>query len=113
MPEIHALEPVNLREAWPNEAQDFTPWLADHLHLLGKELNLDLKDTATEVTLPVGGRVDIIATQADTDEKVVIENQLEDADDSHCLRLIGYAANSDANILVWVAQRFPPTTSAS
>ena len=108
MPEIHALEPVDLRKAWPNEAHNFTPWLANHLHLLGQELNLDLKDPMTEVTLPVAGRVDIIATQVDTGDKVVIENQLNGSDDSHCLRLMAYAANADANILVWVAQRFTP-----
>ena len=41
MPEINALEPVSLRQVWPDEARDFTPWLADHLHLLGAELNLE------------------------------------------------------------------------
>ncbi len=30
------------------------------------------------------------------------------SDDSHCLRLLGYAANSEANILVWVAGKFKP-----
>jgi hypothetical protein len=39
MPEINALEPVSLRQVWPDEARDFTPWLAAHLHLLGAELN--------------------------------------------------------------------------
>ena len=42
MPEIHELEPVNLREAWPDEARHFTPWLASHLNLLGDELELEL-----------------------------------------------------------------------
>ena len=106
MPEIHALEPVGLREAWPDEAQDFTPWLRDHLQLLGVTLNLALEPVASEVPLPGAGRVDIMAKQVSTEAKVVIENQLETSDDSHCLRLLGYAANADANILVWVAQDF-------
>ena len=35
MPEITALKPVSLREAWPREERDFTPWLADNIDLLG------------------------------------------------------------------------------
>ena len=108
MTEINALKPVSLREVWPNEAWDFTPWLADNLHLLGSKLNLELELVDTELTLPVAGRVDILAKQTSTEAKVVIENQLEESDDSHCLRLLGYAANADANILVWVARDFHP-----
>ena len=106
MPEVYVLEPVSLRQVWPDEARDFTPWLADHLHLLGAELNLALELVAVEATLPDAGRVDIIAEQISTKAIVVIENQLEASDDSHCLRLLGYAANADANILVWVARDF-------
>ena len=106
MPEIHALEPVRLGEAWPHEARNFTPWLADHLDLLGTELNLDLELEQIEATLPQAGRVDIIARQAGTGDRVVIENQLGMSDESHFLRLLGYAANAEANILVWVAQGF-------
>ena len=82
------------------------PWLAEHLHLLGSKLNLALQLVAVEATLPEAGRVDIIAEQVSTEAKVVIENQLGVSDDSHCLRLLGYAANAEANILVWVAQDF-------
>ena len=106
MPEIQHLKHVNLREAWPDEARDFTPWLANNIDLLGAKLGLSLEQVQTEVTLPGAGRVDIYAQKARTDAKVVIENQLGDSDDSHCLRLLGYAANAEANILVWVARAF-------
>ena len=108
MPEITALKPVNLREAWPDEARDFTPWLAANIHLLEDKLDLRLEQVQTEVTLPDAGRVDIRAQQAGTDTKVVVENQLGESDDSHCLRLLGYAANAEASILVWVARAFTP-----
>ncbi len=106
MADIHALEPVGLRDHWPHEANDFTPWLARNLSLLGAELNLVLELEGEEVTLPGSGRVDILARQATSGARVVIENQLGSSDDSHCLRLLGYAANADANILVWVARDF-------
>ena len=38
----------------------------------------------------------------------MIENQLEQSDDSHCLRLLGYAAGAEAGILIWVARDFTP-----
>ena len=43
MVNLGAIERVGLREAWPNEAQDFTPWLAENLDKLGEALGLDLE----------------------------------------------------------------------
>ena len=106
MPEIQPLEPVELREAWRHEAHDFTPWLAENIDRLGGKLNLRLEQVQAEVTLPRVGRVDLCARQAGTDALVVIENQLGESDDSHCLRLLGYAAGAEASILVWVARDF-------
>ncbi len=106
MPEVLPLKPVDLREVWSDEAQDFTPWLAKNIERLGAELGLRFEQVATEVTLPGAGRVDICAEQVGTGAGVVIENQLEDSDDGHCLRLLGYAARAEASILVWVARSF-------
>ena len=107
MSEIQPLEPVSLREAWPHETSDFTPWLAKNIGLLSKELHLEL--AREEVRLPGdAGRVDILAQQVGTGARVVIENQLEQSDDSHCLRLLGYAAGAEASILIWVARDFTP-----
>ena len=69
-------------------------------------MSLDLEDPQAEVTLPGAGRVDVLAHQVGTGERMVIENQLESSDDSHLVSLLGYAANADANILVWVARDF-------
>lgn len=106
MARIEPLQRVSPWDAWPHEAHDFTPWLASHIGRLADVLNLKLERVRTEVTLPRSGRVDICAQQAETDAIVVIENQLGRSDDSHCLRLLGYAANADASILVWVAGSF-------
>ncbi len=106
---VHVLEPVkSLWEVWSHEAHCFTPWLAKRLDRLGDALSMELKLEATEVTLPLAGRADIVARQAPTGAMVVIENQLGESDDSHCLRLLGYAADAEASIVVWLAQSFTP-----
>ncbi|MCY4157455.1 MAG: hypothetical protein OXF66_08530 [Gammaproteobacteria bacterium] len=106
MPDIQPLKPAELREAWHHEARDFTPWLVENIDRLGDTLDLKLEQVQAEVKLGHVGRVDICARQAGTDAKVVIENQLGESDDSHCLRLLGYAAGAEASILVWVARDF-------
>ena len=107
--ELHVLEPVkSLWEVWSHEAHRFTPWLADHLDRLGDALSMELKFEAREVRLPLAGQADIVARQIPTGAKVVIENQLGESDDSHCLRLLGYAADAEASIVVWVARSFTP-----
>lgn len=47
---LSRLEKVELREAWPNEASNFTPWLAepDNLAMLGDALGLSLELEAVE-----------------------------------------------------------------
>ena len=41
---LGSLEPVNLRTIWPNEARDFTPWLAQEGNppRLSDALNLEV-----------------------------------------------------------------------
>ena len=111
IPEIGKLEPVGLRTIWTREDWDFTPWLAQNLDQLGAVLDMELELIRPEVTLPSGaGRVDILAkVQLGEDEEtetVVIENQLEHSNSDHLARLLGYAANQNARILVWVTSGF-------
>ena len=99
------IERVDLREIWPNEATDFTPWLAENLSELGRVLELDLELQALEA--PVGGyALDILARDVGSGGKVVIENQLGTTDHSHLGQLLTYAAGFDATVAVWIAKEF-------
>lgn len=102
---LSSIEKVALREVWSNEAQDFTPWLAEHLSELGEALGLDLELEAREA--PVGGySLDILARDQGSDGPVVIENQLESTDHTHLGQLLTYAAGFDAHVIVWIAKEF-------
>ena len=104
--ELATIEKVDIREIWPDEASDFTPWLAENLSALGEALGLeDLELRSVEA--PVGGnKLDILAQDVRRDRTVVIENQLEKTDHSHLGQLLTYAAGYDANVAVWIAGEF-------
>ena len=95
------------REVWPNEAQDFTPWLAANLGELSDALDLELERPRTEV--PVGPYfLDLFAMDARSGRGVAVENQLDQADHSHLGQLLTYAVGLGAHILVWIASDFTP-----
>lgn len=101
--QLGRIEEVDLRQVWPHEANDFTPWLAEHLDLLGEALHLDL--TLVEAEGEVGPfAVDVVADAGSG--LVVIENQLEQTDHSHLGQLLTYAAGRDARILIWITPQF-------
>ena len=98
---------TNLRKVWPNEAKDFTPWLAEHLEYIGNILEMDLELVETESK--VGGySADILAkaenSESDTESYIVIENQLEDSNHDHLGKLITYASGKKAKAIVWVVK---------
>ncbi len=103
--EIGRIEEVAIREVWPDEASDFTPWLAKNLEVLGEELGMVLELKGTEV--PVGNYyLDILANEADRDAPVAIENQIAVTDNPHLGQLLTYAAGTKAKIVIWIATEF-------
>ena len=105
--QLGRLTSVDLREAWKDEAQEFTPWLAaeDNLSLLGEVIGLDLEVEATEQY--VGPfRADILCKDLRTGNWVLIENQLEATDHKHLGQLLTYAAGLEAVTIIWIAKRF-------
>ena len=105
-PNLARIERVSdLRATWPNEAQHFTPWLAENIAELGEALGMDLELQQTEA--PVGGySLDILATDLNGRRPVIIENQLEVTNHTHLGQLLTYASGFDAGVVVWVTREF-------
>ena len=105
--ELSRLEAVDIREVWPDEAQDFTPWLAEeeNLDILGETLGIELEFEAQEKD--VGDfRADILCRDTLNNSRVLIENQLERTDHSHLGQILTYAAGLEIHTVIWIAKEF-------
>ena len=101
---LSRMERIALRDVWPDEARDFTKWLAENISVLGDALGLELKVQQREAS--VGGySLDLLAADSDG-QSVVIENQLDSSDHDHLGKLLTYAGGRNASVVVWVAQEF-------
>jgi hypothetical protein len=105
--QLGQLEMVDLRKAWPDEAANFTPWLAEaqNLALPGESLGMELELASVEQMVGTF-KADILARDAETRNWVLIENQLTKTDHSHLGQIVTYAAGLDAKTIVWIAEVF-------
>ena len=107
MPTLNRLKEIkDLRTVWPNEAQDFTPWLSldENIALLSEAVGIDIIVSETESSV---GRfnVDIFASESGTDRKIIIENQLDTTNHDHLGKLITYASGKSANVIIWMVKQ--------
>ena len=109
MCELGRLQPVELRrdDIWPNEAQDFTPWLAEeeNLALLAETLNMELELEAQEIDIG-DFRADLLCRNTEDGSRVLIENQLAQTDHKHLGQILTYAPGLNVATIVWIAEEF-------
>ena len=109
MSQLGKLVKVELRKVWEHEARDFSSWLVqqENLDALGEQLGIEIEPLGTEVE---SGRfrIDILAKEPTTDERIIIENQLEPTNHDHLGKVITYAAGYDARYLIWIVKEVLP-----
>jgi hypothetical protein len=93
-----------VRELWPHEARDFTPWLLGNGDVLARALAIDL--ALDHIERRVGGfSLDVIGRDLTRGCVLVVENQLEATNHSHLGQLLTYAAGTGGASVVWIATR--------
>lgn len=105
---LSSLTRVPLREAWKNEAGDFTPWLAESDNLDGLAAVLGLSELVCVAIEHLVGKFKLDMLCTDGDDQVIIENQLDETDHKHLGQILSYAAGVGAKKVIWVAESFRP-----
>ena len=95
----------DLRSVWKHEANDFTKWLAkeENLNTLSEEIGIDIELVSTEAKTG-SFSTDILAVEANTNNKIIIENQLEATNHDHLGKIITYASGHDAKTIIWIVK---------
>ena len=106
MSDIAALEPVSIRDVWPDEAKDLTPWLASKPDLLSDALGMDLELEGQEVVVGQFS-ADLVFRDVGSRSLVVVENMVNKTDHDHVGKLITYGAGLDANLRRSPRREFP------
>lgn len=94
---------VELRHFWPDEARNFTPWLAkeENIQELSNTIGIDIEVEATEQFIG-NFKADIVARDISNDQKIIIENQLEKSNHDHLGKIITYASGVGASTIIWI-----------
>ena len=103
--EMGELTDVKVKDVWDHEAYDFTPWLAENLDKLSRVLDVEMDLEGKEMA--VGNlKADIVCRVPTDGSRVLIENQLENANLQHLGQVMAYLAGLEARTVVWVARDF-------
>lgn len=103
-PPVSRVTPIPAREVWPREEHDLTPWLAANLDVLEDHLGIGLELVEREHRI---GRYELdLLLRAEDDRVVIVENQFGTSDHGHLGQLLAYAAGTEADVVVWLAEAF-------
>ncbi len=107
--EIRRIQWVDsIREVWPNEDLDFTPWLKENLDVFEESLGFEFERDSIQREERTGNsasslKVDLVGT-TDSGQSVIIENQFGSSDHAHLGKVLTYTAAFEADIAIWIVE---------
>ena len=96
---VGRIETVPIRDVWPKEAIDFTPWLRSHIGELDRVLGLGLANPQKEVG---AGDFSIDLVAETNYGEIVIENQFGRSDHRHLGQLLTYLSHREVKRAIWI-----------
>ena len=105
MPSVGKLKKLSLKEIkeiWPHEEKDLSPWIADNIDALNEVLNLQIEIEGKEEYI-YNFRLDLVGTDNRSQMPIIIENQFGESNHDHLGKLITYSAAKEAGIIIWIA----------
>ena len=107
MSEFGNLKSIDLRQIWPREDKNFTPWLFKEENLTRLADVLNMKLDPLEKEMEVGQfYADIVCRNTTDNSLAVIENQLGETDHAHLGKVLTYVAELRAATVIWIAAEF-------
>lgn len=104
---------ITAKEIWSNtetnriEEKCMSPFISSVIDELSEITGYEL--VVKDVEVFVGDfRADIVCKDSNTDEIIVIENQLDTSDHPHLGKSLTYFANLDAKAIIWISEKFRP-----
>ncbi|MDP3764025.1 MAG: DUF4268 domain-containing protein [bacterium] len=98
------IKKVDLRDVFPGEASDFTPWLESNIDQLSEAIGVEIIDVKREERIG-DFNCDLIGKEANSEDKVIIENQFNQTNHDHLGKIITYASGVGARYVVWVSEK--------
>ena len=93
-----------IKEIWPLEEKDFSPWIANNLQdieeIIGKHIQ------AYELEKPCGRYESDIVCTTDDGETIIIENKIGVFDHDHFGKALTYMSYFHANTIVWICDKY-------
>ena len=99
---VDKIKRLSIKDAFPQEDKNLTPWLCNNIDVVGEAINLTLVSPQREKSTG-NFSVDIIA-ETESGDKVVIENQFGYSDHDHLGKIITYLTAFQAKAAIWIVE---------
>ena len=100
---LSKIEVVDIRKIFENEL-NFTQWLKDNINQLSDVIGIEIENI--EKGKGVGDFVsDLVASEINSENKIIIENQFKKTNHDHLGKIITYASGVEAKYVIWISEK--------